>query len=100
MGRANLDIRTFCEDNQHRIWIGCSEGIYIYDPDKMEVIQHYHSGNSELHGNLIRTIEQDDKGRFWIGTFGDGMEYIAGFSSDQALYTERRILFQYHQSNL
>lgn len=73
MGRANLDIRTFCEDNQHRIWIGCSEGIYIYDPDKMEVIQHYHSGNSELHGNLIRTIEQDDKGRFWIGTFGDGM---------------------------
>lgn len=73
MGRTNLDVRTFCEDNQHRIWIGCSEGIYIYDPDKMKVIQYYHSGNSELHGNLIRTIEQDDKGRFWIGTFGDGM---------------------------
>lgn len=73
MGRTNLDVRAFCEDNQHRIWIGCGEGIYIYDPEKMEVIQHYHSGNSELHGNLIRTIEQDEKGRFWIGTFGDGM---------------------------
>ena len=39
----------------------------------MEVIQHYHTGNSELHGNFIRSIAQDDKGRFWIGTFGDGM---------------------------
>lgn len=73
MGKANLDVRTFYEDKQHRIWIGCSEGIFVYDPDKMEVIQHYHTGNSELHGNLIRSITQDEKGRFWIGTFGDGI---------------------------
>lgn len=73
MGKSNLDVRAFYEDNQHRIWIGCSEGIFVYNPDNMEVIQHYHTGNSELHGNFIRSIAQDDKGRFWIGTFGDGM---------------------------
>ena len=73
MGKSNLDVRVFYEDNQHRIWIGCSEGIFVYNPDNMEVVQHYHTGNSELHGNFIRSIAQDDKGRFWIGTFGDGM---------------------------
>ena len=73
MGKSNLDVRVFYEDNRHRIWIGCSEGIFVYNPDNMEVIQHYHTGNSELHGNFIRSIAQDDKGRFWIGTFGDGM---------------------------
>ena len=73
MGKSNLDVRVFYEDNRHRIWIGCSEGIFVYNPDNMEVVQHYHTGNSELHGNFIRSIAQDDKGRFWIGTFGDGM---------------------------
>lgn len=73
MGKSNLDVRTFYEDSQHRMWIGCSEGIFVYNPDKMEVVQHYHTGNSELHGNFIRSIAQDEKGRFWIGTFGDGL---------------------------
>lgn len=73
MNRANLDIRTFYEDDQNHIWIGCSEGIFVYDPVKMEVIQHYHTSNSELHGNFIRSIAQDEQGRFWIGTFGDGI---------------------------
>lgn len=73
MGKSNLDVRTFYEDSQHRIWIGCNEGIFVYNPEKMEVVQHYHTGNSELHGNFIRSITQDEKGRFWIGTFGDGM---------------------------
>lgn len=73
MGKSNLDVRVFYEDDQHRIWIGCSDGIYVYDADKMEVLHHYHTGNSQLKGNLIRSIAQDATGRFWIGTFGDGM---------------------------
>lgn len=73
MGKSNLDIRVFYEDNQHRIWIGSSEGIFVYDLEKMEVLAHYHTGNSELYGNFIRSIAQDEMGRFWIGTFGDGV---------------------------
>lgn len=73
MNRPLSDVRTFYEDAQHHIWIGCSEGLFVFDPEKMKVIRHYHSGNSELKGNLIRSIAQDEKGRFWIGTFGDGM---------------------------
>ena len=73
MNRNNLDVRVFYEDNQHRIWVGSSEGIYVLDPDKMEVLHHFSTANSELHGSFVRSITQDDKGRFWIGTFGDGL---------------------------
>lgn len=73
MGKTDLDVRTFYEDNRHRIWIGGNEGIFVYEPDKMEAVQHYLTNNSELHGNLIRSITQDEEGRFWIGTFGDGL---------------------------
>lgn len=69
----HLDVRTFYEDGQHNIWIGTSEGIFVLDPERMEVIRHYHAGNSELDSNFIRSIAQDEKGRFWIGTFGDGL---------------------------
>lgn len=73
MNRSHLDVRTFYEDEQHHIWIGSAEGIFVLDPDQRKVIRHYHTGNSELHGNFIRSIAQDEKGRFWIGTFGDGL---------------------------
>ncbi|NMA72757.1 MAG: response regulator [Bacteroidales bacterium] len=73
MGITNLDVRTFYEDNQRRIWMGSNKGIYVYDMNKMEIICHYHTGNSDLQGNLIRSIIQDEKGRFWVGTFGDGL---------------------------
>lgn len=69
----HLDVRTFYEDGQHNIWIGTSEGIFVLNPERMEVIRHYHAGNSELDSNFIRSIAQDEKGRFWIGTFGDGL---------------------------
>ena len=39
----------------------------------MKIIQHYNTDNSELHSDFIRSIAQDEKGRFWIGTFGDGL---------------------------
>lgn len=73
MGQSNLDIRTIYEDNEHNIRVGYSEGIIVINPINMEVIRHYNRSNSELHSNFVRTITQDEKGRYWIGTFDDGV---------------------------
>lgn len=73
MGQSNLDVRTIYEDSQHNIWVGYSGGIVVLNPQTMEIIQHYNTENSELHSDFIRSIVQDEKGRFWIGTFGDGL---------------------------
>ena len=73
MGQSNLDVRTIYEDTQHNIWVGYSGGIVILNPLTMEIIRHYNTENSELQSDFIRSITQDEKGRFWIGTFGDGL---------------------------
>ncbi len=73
MGQSNLDVRTIYEDTQHNIWVGYSGGIVILNPLTMEIIRHYNTENSELHSDFVRSIAQDEKGRFWIGTFGDGL---------------------------
>ena len=75
-GQSNLDVRTIYEDGQHNIWVGYSGGIVVLNPLTMKIIQHYNTDNSELHSDFIRSIAQDEKGRFWIGTFGDGLAYI------------------------
>lgn len=73
MGQSNQDVRTIYEDAQHNIWVGYSGGIVVLNPLTMEIIRHYNTENSELQSNFIRSIAQDEKGRFWIGTFGDGL---------------------------
>ena len=73
MGQSNLDVRTIYEDAQHNIWVGYSGGIVVLNPLTMEIIRHYNTENSELQSDFIRSIAQDEKGRFWIGTFGDGL---------------------------
>ena len=73
MGQSNLDVRTIYEDAQHNIWVGYSGGIVVLNPLTMKIIQHYNTDNSEVHSDFIRSIAQDEKGRFWIGTFGDGL---------------------------
>ena len=73
MGQYNQDVRTIYEDTQHNIWVGYSGGIIVLNPLNMEIIRHYNTENSELHSDFVRSIAQDEKGRFWIGTFGDGL---------------------------
>ena len=72
-GQSNLDIRTIYEDARHNIWIGYSGGIVVLNPLTLEIIRHYNTENSGLHSDFVRSIAQDEKGRFWIGTFGDGL---------------------------
>lgn len=72
-GNDHLDIRAFCEDHQRNIWIGSSEGVFVYSLAEGEITHHYTTQNSKLPTNLIRSIAQDANGRLWIGTFGNGM---------------------------
>ena len=89
MGQSNLDVRTIYEDAQHNIWVGYSGGIVVLNPLTMKIIQHYNTDNSELHSDFIRSIAQDEKGRFWIGTFGDGLGIYAPNLQKIKTFTQR-----------
>lgn len=62
------DVRAFCEDDQHKLWIGTSNGIYKTDLAAKKIIGHYEFGN-----NLVRSLIKDSRGRLWIGSFGSGL---------------------------
>lgn len=62
------DVRAFCEDDQHMLWIGTSDGLYKTDLTAKKIIGHYDFGN-----NLVRSLIKDSRGRLWIGSFGSGL---------------------------
>lgn len=68
-----IDIRALYEDKHQNIWIGTHKGIFVYSLDKKEFVHHYDTSNCQLPENFVRSIAQDSKGRFWIGTFGGGV---------------------------
>lgn len=100
MGQYNQDVRTIYEDTQHNIWVGYSGGIIVLNPLNMEIIRHYNTENSELHSDFVRSIAQDEKGRFWIGTLRRRTWRIhARSTTNQDLCPKGGLLFQYRQSD-
>jgi len=70
-------IRAIMEDRHGWMWVGNSDGIYIFQPDSLtanpENYLIYNYNNGKLLSNDIKCIYQDTKGRIWIGTSGGGL---------------------------
>ena len=74
----NENIETIFEDRDNIIWIGTkSGGISSLDPVTYES-KNYNPilGISKENAFQIFSISQDEKGRIWIGTFGNGVYVI------------------------
>lgn len=69
-------IRTLVEDRNGWIWVGTSEGLIVFHPDRFlansEDYHRYNLGNHSLRSNEIRHIMQDRHGRIWIAETGIG----------------------------
>ncbi len=69
-------IRVICEDKNGMMWVGTSDGVYVFNPDLL--IQNpgkyylYNYVNGKLKSNEVRCILPGSKGRMWIGTAGAG----------------------------
>lgn len=69
-------IRSILEDNNGWMWVGTSDGVYVFHPDSLIVNPEnyitYNYKNGKLNSSEIKCIYQDKKGRIWIGTTGSG----------------------------
>ena len=69
-------VRTICEDKNGMIWVGTSEGIYIFDPDMLikdpEHFYHYSYDAGQLYSDEIKYLYSDSKGQIWVSTAGAG----------------------------
>jgi ligand-binding sensor domain-containing protein/signal transduction histidine kinase len=78
-------VRALYEDRQGTIWVGTGfptrgsskkeGGLNRFNPLNKNFTRFLHNPKdpSSLIDNRVRTIFEDSKGRFWIGTAGDGL---------------------------
>jgi len=78
------DFRSFCIDNNGKIWFGTIEGIYVFTPDD-ETWTHYTHSRSDkfsLPNNSVWRIYADKYSNLWIGTYSGTLSYVYIGESD------------------
>ncbi|MBO5188838.1 MAG: response regulator [Alistipes sp.] len=68
---ANIPITSFCEDADSNLWIGTTQGLYIYNPHTKAVIAHQlksATSHNQLSDNFITDIFCDRERNMLIGT--------------------------------
>lgn len=63
-GFYGTDVISMMEDSQGALWIGCLNGLYVYDGKRF---RQYDKTMGLTH-NEIRSLYEDRHGRIWIGT--------------------------------
>jgi signal transduction histidine kinase/ligand-binding sensor domain-containing protein/DNA-binding response OmpR family regulator len=70
------EIRTLCEDRNGWIWVGTSEGVFVFHPDRLiadpDDYYQYNLDNGALKSNEVKSIMEDTLGRIWIAESGVG----------------------------
>ncbi|MDO4163390.1 MAG: two-component regulator propeller domain-containing protein [Bacteroides sp.] len=87
-------IRAISEDANGYIWVGTSNGIYIFQPDSLlndpTRYLSFNSRNSTLRSNEVKSFCADSKGRMWIATSGVGLTVCQPLNGDYANLTFKR----------
>jgi ligand-binding sensor domain-containing protein/serine phosphatase RsbU (regulator of sigma subunit) len=68
--KYNKRIRCILKDSQQNIWIGTSNGIYVYSISTKKIAHYENNANKELRfaSGIINTIIEDSNNTIWIGT--------------------------------
>ena len=76
--KSGMDrIRTIVGDKNGMIWLGTSNGLYIFHPDSLiSNPDNYHCfshNNRKFCSNEIKCLYLDNEGQMWAGTTGSGL---------------------------
>lgn len=61
------DVFMFLEDENGKLWLATSDGLYSYDKQN-QTVREYNASNSGMPGNIVYGIYLDSAKRFWVGT--------------------------------
>ncbi len=94
--QGNLEVGCIWLDRTDHYWIGTRKGLYRFPAkgirqgkDDLQTgdIQYFSAFDQlkkNLPGNYIISLKEDDQGRLWIGTYGNGIAYCQ-LEGEQAL---------------
>ncbi|MCB9018480.1 MAG: helix-turn-helix domain-containing protein [Prevotellaceae bacterium] len=72
-GLSNNHIQCIYQDHDGRMWFGTSQGLNFYDGYSFELYKNHQDDKNSIRGELVRTIFQDSKNTFWVGTEHGGL---------------------------
>ncbi len=89
-GLSYGEVATIYEDKNGIIWIGCNHpavgenvqsdlgGLNRLDPESGKITRFMHdSANvNSLFANPVTALFEDSRGKFWVGTYGDGLHSL------------------------
>jgi len=83
---GTMDRTIFCifQDKKGFIWLGTDNGLNKYDGYTIETYRYQPDDPNSLSNNSVRTINEDEDGNLWIGTFGGGLEK---FNVEREIFT-------------
>lgn len=91
---SQKQIRVITEDSFGWMWVGTSDGVYVFQPDSLianpDNYLEYNTRNGKLRNNEIKCLCLDSKGRMWVGTSG------AGFSVCEPKQNYRNLEFEHY----
>lgn len=70
-------VRAICEDGNGYMWVGTSDGVYLFQPDSLiaapNSYRRFDSQNCNLGSNVVKGFCVDRQGRIWMATSGGGL---------------------------
>ena len=78
------DVTTLLEDSRHRVWIGGTGGLSLFDPASRQVRNFAHDpeDTDSISGNVVHAIHETRDGDIWIGT-DHGLDQLAESTTGQ-----------------
>ncbi|RZK38878.1 MAG: response regulator, partial [Pedobacter sp.] len=86
-----LSFNCLFEDSKRRMWIGSTDGVYLYNRknNKFNIYRHNPQDPSSVSENHISAIAEDQSGDIWFGTNNSGLCKILPGEKKFKLYSSK-----------
>jgi two-component system sensor histidine kinase ChiS len=72
-GLSQSTVLCVLQDRKGFLWFGTEDGLSKYDGYEFEIFRFVPGDTNSISNNSIRAIIEDSSGKFWIGTYGGGV---------------------------
>lgn len=84
---SNSIIISLFMDHQGCLWAGTNNGLNRFIQDENRFERFFHTSDYQLSDRTIFYIQQDNAGRFWLGTSGGGLVRFEPETKSYKVYT-------------
>lgn len=76
---SSRNVTAFCQDKNHVMWIGTSDGLNLYNGNQMIQLFTDENDSTSLPDNNIQGIMRDSKDQMWVATPNGVARYLGGY---------------------